>query len=195
MIKKIMVVIIGFMLLSSASNAENNLQLSIKADKKSYNYGNSIKIEYTFTNTGKDNLFLSIYDMEHLLKENTFLELSKGVRLQLKDWTKRKMPIVTEDNFILLESGKKYKLEVVFETTLNKDDSWRYIKTSKKYTWREGDTKLKKGTYRISCNFKIIRDGFKKLIDKDKITKHVDYDVANAWTGTVSSNTITIKIK
>ncbi|MES0490387.1 MAG: hypothetical protein ABUK01_10370 [Leptospirales bacterium] len=193
--KRIILLIIGVMLLSSSCKAEHNLQLSIKADKKNYSSGNLIKIEYTFTNTGKDSLYLSIYDIEHRLKENTFLELSKDVRLQLKDWTKRKMPIVTEDNFILLESGKQYKMEVVFETILKNDDSWRYLQTSKKYSWRTGDTQIKKGTYKIGCIFQNNGDDFEKLIHKDKIMRHVDSGASNVWTGIVSSNTIDITIK
>ena len=59
------------------------------------------------------------------------------------------MPVVLKDDFILLKPGKKYKIVIIFRTDLDKEDSWRYINTSKNYSFSEGDIKLKKGKYEI----------------------------------------------
>jgi hypothetical protein len=181
MIKRIISIFISLWLLGSICKAENNLQLSIKVDKKSYNSGDYITIEYTFINTGKDKLALCVYDIEHRIKVSTIFELSKNIRLKLKDWTKRKMPIVTKDDFNFLKTGEKHKIEIAFKTVLDQKDTWRYIKASRenKYSWREGDIILENGTYEISCNFINIKE----------------QPVKNAWTGNISSNAINIEIK
>ena len=63
------------------------------------------------------------------------------------------MPVVTKNDFIELKPGEIHKIIITFKINLNKDDSWRYTKTSMKSSWRAGDIKLKKGIYKINCNF------------------------------------------
>jgi hypothetical protein len=82
----------------------------------------------------------------------------------------------------VLKPEKMHTVKIVFKTILDKKDSWRYIKTVQedKYSWREGDTKLEKGEYKISCEFK-------NTTKKDA--------VKNVWAGTVLSNSVDVIIK
>jgi hypothetical protein len=185
---------------------DRGLSLTIKTDKTTYKSGEQIKVEYVFKNTGNKDLRLCVYDLKHQLMENTVFARSDNppagveviTRMRLKDWTKRKMPVVQENDFRLLRTIGEYKIEIAFDTMMIQTiaNPWRYINVVQSdYRFGEGEFGLPSGIYKIQCGYANDLDCFVVPVGGGlKLTPDIAKQVENAWMGKIESNLASISL-
>ena len=192
---------------------ESSLQLIIKSDKEIYSQGEQIKLSLTFRNTSKKRISICLFDIEHRLKERLSFRNEgyppKGqitvtiwvppTTYKLKDWTKRKLPIVTGEDFIFLEPQEEYNIELIIDTVIPSDSSWRYIYDENEHTWKwgEGFTKLPPDKYQIIATYEnsIVGMGEHGVpMQKGWRRPDVIIEMHNIWTGSLTSNAINIEV-
>lgn len=157
----------------------NGLQLIIVSDKAEYKQGEQIGLNLVFKNTTEKEMKICLFDIEHKLKEGLIFSWEDG-QINLKDWTKRKLPVLTEEDIVRIGPQGEYKMELKADTTIPEDSSWRYIDGKKTVSWKEGLTELPNTNYEISVVYKYITA---PIIDTD------------VWVGTIFSNIVKINIK
>jgi hypothetical protein len=179
---------------------ESSLQLIIKSDNEIYSQGEQIKLSLTFRNTSKKRISICFFDIEHKLSEGLRFKSEGKIppTYRLKDWTKRKLPIVTGKDFIFLEPQEEYDIELIIDTVIP-SRFWRYIYDENEHTWKwgEGLNKLLIGKYQIVAKYEnsIVGIGdHGELMQKGWRNTTVIIEAHNAWTGTLTSNTINIKV-
>lgn len=196
----------------------SSLTLAIKSDKPVYKTGEKIKLFLRFRNVSDERISICLYDIEHKLLEGLTLR-NEGYPIEdgkfhtvtiavpptsykLKDWTKRKLPIVTPEDFIFLEPQQKHDIGLEVETIIHKDSSWKYISeaVAGEYVWGGGLDKLPTGNYQIKATYENSILGLGD--DGSPIHMHQDYyhsgvlvEMHNIWVGSLESNIIEIEIK
>jgi hypothetical protein len=106
-------------LLASESGAKESksanpaLSLSLQIDKKLYSSGALIKLKVVFKNNSKKNILLNVYDINHRLYSGLlFMREQNPKNLNFKCFEKRKMPIVTKEDFKTLTSEESSSFEI-----------------------------------------------------------------------------------
>lgn len=182
------------------------LTLTIKADKEVYEAGEEVKLLLRFQNNSDENISVCLFDIEHRLREGLKLVKESAdppkdtglvitvvplATYKLKDWTMRKLSLITKEDFIPLKSQEEYSIELMIETVISLDSSWKYIiEEEAKVSWGEGIEKLPIGIYHITSDCNI--DYFQETIFEEDLGL---LNTSDAWTGTLTSNTISIEVR
>lgn len=175
------------------SESIGDLKLVIKSNKEVYRVGDKIVLKITWNNIGKETFYLfhpiDFHEGQNLIIKDEF---DKGVMIfQTIEYQRM---IGGKNNFHLLEPNKSFSLTI--SGTIGIPNVYGYpYKTEEEakglyiFTMKDTACYLKLGTYKIQYSYTNDRvfyydnQGEKEFFDKD------------VWTGTLASNTITIKIK
>lgn len=152
--KRIMTVIAALILIISTGYCLGEERFfSIQSDKQAYKTGEQMVFTLKYKNTSKEDTKISIYDIEHKLKEglNFVYQGSPVATFRLIDYTKRKLPVFSaSEHMFTLKPQEEYKVTLVIDSVIPTDSSWRFIEENNKAPkWNEGLQSLPAAGYKV----------------------------------------------
>jgi len=181
---------------------KNEVALSAHLDKAQYASGENIEIKVLFKNVSDSDITLNVYDIEYRLKIGILLEKSlydnpshrpEVAALRMMSYMKRKMPIVTKNDFVLVKAGKSLEFKLVIGTEGKEDSPWRFVDaTSKELAWRSGSKKLSTGSYALRILYANQGEKYQQGVGNEPGSGTPrSISVKGVWKGIVRSNFVT----
>ena len=120
----------------SSPGSAGGVQVSVHVDRSRYATGETLRVRVRLENSSDKDIELNAYDIEHRLRTGILLEERlHGVSSDRPEvralrpvcYEKRKMPIVTRDDFIALKPGESMNSEFSLESAQDDESAWRFV--------------------------------------------------------------------
>jgi len=125
----------------------------INSDKQEYKTGEQLVFTVRYRNSGKENIKISTYDLEHKLKEGLrfVYQGTPAAAFKLVDYTKRKLPVFSPGaDMFTIKPQEEYMVVLITDSVIPAGSSWKFIDQDKvESKWGEGIIKLPQGKYQV----------------------------------------------